>query len=110
MWKKNKGQVKKLRGQYLGSVTDNEGNMEEEIKNRIQCGWNNWRKVSGVICDRKVPLRLKGRVRKAVVKPAMAYGLGAGPLKKTGGRKLDVTEMRMLSWMSEVTKIDGVRN
>ncbi|XP_064111346.1 uncharacterized protein LOC135218826 [Macrobrachium nipponense] len=67
---------------YLGSVVGNEGNME--INNRIQCGWNNWRKVPGVIYDRKVPITLKGRVHKAVVRPAMTYGLEAAPLKKTG--------------------------
>ncbi|XP_064121570.1 uncharacterized protein LOC135226022 [Macrobrachium nipponense] len=84
--------------------------MEEEINNRIQCDWNNWRKVSGVICDRKVPIRLKGRVHKAVVRPAMTYGLEAAPLKKTEGKKLNVTEMRILRWMSGVTKKDKVRN
>ncbi|XP_064081905.1 uncharacterized protein C53C9.2-like [Macrobrachium nipponense] len=78
---------------YLGSVIDNEGNVEEEINNQIQCGWNNWRKVSGVICDRKVPIRLKGRLHKRMVRPAM-----------TEGRKLDVTKVKMLSWMSGVTK------
>ena len=95
---------------YLGSVMDGAGDMEKEINNRIQCGWNNWRKVSGVICDRKVPIRLKGRVHKAVVRPAMTYGLEAAPLKKIEGRKLDVAEMKMLRWMSGVTRMDRVRN
>ncbi|XP_064104347.1 uncharacterized protein LOC135214213 [Macrobrachium nipponense] len=95
---------------YLRSVIDNQGNMEEEINNRIQCGWNNWMKVSGVICDRKVPIRLKGRVHKAVAIPAMTYRLEASPLKKTEGRKLNVNEMRMLRWMSGVTKKDRSKN
>ncbi|XP_068208550.1 uncharacterized protein [Palaemon carinicauda] len=61
------GNIKRVQKfKYLGSVIDNGGNMEEEINNRIQCGWNNWRKVSGIICDRKVPIRLKGREHKAV--------------------------------------------
>lgn len=61
---------------------DNAGDMEKEIKNRIPSGWNNWRKVSGVICDKKVPISSKGRVHKAVVRLAMTYGLEAAPLKK----------------------------
>ena len=105
------GNIKRVyKFKYLGSVMDNAGDMGKEINNRIQCGWNNWRKVSGVICDRKVPIRLKGKVHKAVVRPSMTYGLEAAPLKKIEGRKLDVAEMKMLRWMSGVTRIDRVRN
>ena len=40
----------------------------------------------------------------------MTYGLEAAPLKKMEERRLDVTEMRMLRWMSGVTRMDRVRN
>ena len=52
--------------------------------------------ISILSCDTRVPIRLKGKVHKAVVRPAMTYGLEAAPLKKTEGRKLDVAEMKML--------------
>ena len=48
--------------------------MGNEVNFRIQCGWNNWRRVSGVISDR----------------PASAYGLEAAPLKKSEEKKMDV--------------------
>ena len=44
-------------------------------------------------------MRVKGKVHKAVVSPAMAYGLEAAPLKKSEEKKMDVAEMRMLRWM-----------
>ena len=31
-------------------------------------------------------------------------------MKKAQEKKLDVAEMRMLRWMSGVTKLDGIRN
>ena len=31
-------------------------------------------------------------------------------MKKAQEKKLDVVEMRMLRWMSEVTKLDRIRN
>ena len=42
---------------YLGSVVQADGGMKNEISNRIQSGWRNWRKCSGVLCDRKIPLK-----------------------------------------------------
>lgn len=34
----------------------------------------------------------------------------AAPIKKTEGNKMDVSEMRMLRWMSGMTRMDKVRN
>ena len=48
---------------------------EREVKKRVQAGWNGWRKVSGLICDRRLPARVKGKVYSSVVRPAMVYGL-----------------------------------
>ena len=95
---------------YLGSVVDNTADTEKEVNYRIQCGWNNWRKVSGVICDRRVPVRLKGKVHRTVVRPALTYGLEAAPMKKKEERKMDVAEMKMLRWSMGVTRRDRIRN
>ena len=39
---------------YLGSTISSDGRCEEEVRRRIQAGWMNWKKVSGVLCDRKL--------------------------------------------------------
>ena len=52
----------------------------------------------------------KGKVYKTVVRPAMMYGAETWAVKKTQQKKLDVAEMRMLRWMSGVTKLDRIRN
>ena len=56
---------------YLGSTVQESGSCEREIKKRLQARWNGWRKVSGVICDRTLPARIKGKVYSSVVRPAM---------------------------------------
>ena len=48
-----------------------------EVKKRVQAGWNGWRKVSGVICDRRLPAREKRKVCSSMVRPAMVYELGS---------------------------------
>ena len=47
---------------YLGSAVQEDGGMKNKISNRIQSGWRNWRKCSGVLCGRKIPVKLKGKV------------------------------------------------
>ena len=57
-----------------------------------------------------ISLRVKGKVYKTVVRPAMMYGAETWAVKKAQEKKLDVAEMRMLRWMSGVTKLDRIRN
>ena len=95
---------------YLGTTLSKDGELDREINARIQAGWNNWRKCSGLICDRKVSARVKGKVYRSVVRPAMIYGSETWPLKKSQERKMEVAEMRMLRWMLGVTRRDRIRN
>ena len=52
----------------------------------------------------------QGEVYKTVVRPAMMYGAETWAVKKAQEKKLDAAEMRMLRWMSGVTKLDRIRN
>ena len=51
------------------------GGCEREVKKRVQAGWNGWRRVSRVICDKRLPARVKRKVYSSVVRSAMVYGL-----------------------------------
>ena len=63
-----------------------------------------------MVCDRKISAKVKGKVYKTVVRPAMTYGAETWPIKKTQEKKMDVAEMRMLRWMCGVTRRDRIRN
>ena len=95
---------------YLGAMLAQNGDLDAEMMHRIQSGWNNWKKVSGILCDRRISLRVKGKVYKTVVRQAMMYSAEMRAVKKAQEKKLDVAEMRMLRWMSEMTKLDRIRN
>ncbi|XP_070005980.1 uncharacterized protein [Nicotiana sylvestris] len=45
---------------YLGSVIQGGGEIDEDVTSRIGVGWTKWRLASGVLCDKKVPPKLKG--------------------------------------------------
>ena len=44
-------------------------------------------------------VKIKGKVYRPVVRPALMYGAETWALKKTQEKKLEVAEMRMLRWM-----------
>ena len=94
----------------LGSTLAENGDLDAEMIHRIQSGWQSWKRVSGILCDRRISLRVKGKVYKTVVRPAMMYGAETWAVKNAQEKKLDVAEMRMLRWMSGVTKLGRIRN
>ena len=95
---------------YLGSHVSEDGELDVEIKHRVQCGWNAWRKLSGILCDQRVSARIKGKVYKTAVRPAMLYGSETWAVKAGQERKMNVAEMRMLRWMCGITRRDRIRN
>ena len=96
-------QVEKFK--YLGSIIEENGDIEEDVSHRIRAGWQKWRKTSGVLCDKKIPFRLKGRVYRMVVRLALLYGAECWPIKKTQVQRLMVVEMRMIRWMCGYTRL-----
>ena len=60
---------------YLGSTVQSNGECGREVKKRVQARWNGWRNISGVICDRRVQDRVKGKAYEVGVRPAMLFGL-----------------------------------
>ena len=95
---------------YRGATLAENGDLAAEMTRRIQTGWQNWKRGSGILCDRRISLRVKGKVYKTVVRPAIMYGAETWAVKKAHENKLYVAEMRMLRWMSGVTKLDRIRN
>ncbi|KAI5609648.1 hypothetical protein C0J50_5859, partial [Silurus asotus] len=81
-------------------------------KKRVQAGWSGCRRViAGVICDRRVSVRVKGKVYRTVVRPEMLYGLETVALSKRQEEvELEVAELKMLRCLLGVTTMDRIRN
>ena len=95
---------------YLGSMFAAEGGSDTDVNNRMNVAWAKWREVSGVRCDKKMPIKLKDKIYKTIVKPATIYGSECWAVKKNDTQKLHTTEMRMLRWARGKTKKDHVKN
>ena len=55
-------------------------------------------------------MKLKGKVYKTVVRPALLYGADTWATTRGQEARLEVNEMRMLRWMSGVTRRNMIRN
>ncbi|KAK3563426.1 hypothetical protein QTP86_028163, partial [Hemibagrus guttatus] len=104
-------EVKKVQEfKYLGSTVQSNGECGKEVKKRVQAGWIGWRKVWGVLCERKISARIKGKVYRTVVRAAMLYGLETVSLRKRQESELEVAELKMLRFSLGVTRLDRIRN
>ena len=55
---------------YLGSIISSIGRCEEEVRRMIQAGWMGWKKISGVLCGRKLSAKIKGKMYQSVIRLA----------------------------------------
>ena len=108
----NDGEELKLQGEkvkraknfkYLGSTVSSDGRCEEEVRRRIQTGWMSWRKVSGVLCGRKLSAKVKCKMYKSVVRPTMLYGMETVAVMERQVGKMEVAELKMVRWALGVT-------
>ena len=87
---------------YLGSMFDSEEGSTT--------AWNKRREVAGVVCDTKVPVKLKHKIYKIVIKHTVTYGAECRTMKKNDEMLMNKTEMRMLRWIQGVSLREHKRN
>ena len=96
--------------QVLWSTIEATGGCGADVDNRVRSAWNSWRGLSGVICDKKVPVKLKNKLYKTVIRPTLIYGSECWALHKAEQQRMHTTEMKMLRWIQGKTRKDRIRN
>jgi hypothetical protein len=106
------GQVvpKKDTFRYMGLMLQKDGDINEDLSHRIKAGWLKWCQASGVLCDPRVPLKIKGKFYRTTIRPAMLYEVECWPTKRRHVQQLSVAEMCMLRWICGNTRRDRVWN
>ncbi|GJZ77843.1 retrovirus-related pol polyprotein LINE-1 [Tanacetum coccineum] len=95
---------------YLGSMLHKSGRIDEDVSHRIKAAWMKWMAATGVLCDRKVPLKLKGKFYRVAIRPALLYGSVCWPITKALANMVEVAELRMLRWTCGRTLSDMIPN
>lgn len=80
--------------------------MEIDVTYRIKTCWLKWRTTPGVLCERKVLLKLKEQIYKVVIGHAMMYGFKCWLSKKAHGWKMEIEGMtfKPLRWYGHVIR------
>ncbi|GJU91036.1 retrovirus-related pol polyprotein LINE-1 [Tanacetum coccineum] len=86
-----------------------ERRINEDVTPRIRAGWMRWRATSGVLCAKKVPLKLKGKFYKVEIRSAILYGSECRPVMKTEANRVEVTELRMLRKRPQLVLVRRVK-
>ncbi|GJW10248.1 ataxia telangiectasia mutated family protein [Tanacetum coccineum] len=106
--------VSREKSEYLrcdfGRFTDKTGRTDEDVAHRVTAGWVKWRAASGVLCDRRIPLKLKEKIYRVAIRPAMLYGSECWPITKAQANMVEVAELRMLRWTCGKTMLDMIPN
>ena len=100
---------------YLGSCISSDCSVSNEIKSRIAKARTTFANLHHLWCNKKISLKLKGRVYQATVRAVLLYGSETWPLRVEDSRQLEVFDNRCLrsiarvGWRQRVRMTD-VRN
>ena len=93
---------------YLGDMLDSEGGVERAVRMRVSTAWRKWREIAGLLVNRNIPLKSRGRVYDACIRPVLLYGAESWGLTQRMEEVLRGCDRRMLRYMAGVKWMDGV--
>nr|GEU68142.1 retrovirus-related Pol polyprotein LINE-1 [Tanacetum cinerariifolium] len=94
--------IKVIRDMYDGAKTrvrtstGSRERIDEDVSHRIKTTWLKWRAAIGVLCDRNIYLKLKGKFHRVAIRTFMLYGLEYWPITKALANRMEVVKLRML--------------
>ena len=69
-----------------------------------------WRKVSGVLCYKKLSAKVKGKMYKSVVRLTILYRMETVAVTERQMGIMEVAVLKMVRWALGVTRKDKIRN
>jgi hypothetical protein len=95
---------------YLGNIFEAEGGVKAATRDRIQKTWNSWRKLTPILMQKDLSLKIKGWMYKVGVRSTLLYGVETWPMTTETLNKLEGTQMRMLRWMAGISRLEKRTN
>ncbi|KAI8535972.1 hypothetical protein RHMOL_Rhmol10G0218300 [Rhododendron molle] len=74
-------------------VLSKDGEITEDVTYKVQVRWVKWRSDSEVLCDYRIPSKLKEKLYCSAIKPTMLCGTRCWATKKEHASKMSATKM-----------------
>lgn len=87
-------------------IIQKKGEIGDDVVYSIKVGWIKWRSTTKILCNRKVPTKLKGKFNSIVIRLAIFYNMECWTIRKIYAYKMNVAEMIMLRWRYDNTRKD----
>ena len=82
------------------------------MNSRVAKAWLKWKEPSGVICDKKVPTKLKLPIYQTVIRPTLFYGCETWPMtdkdEKPMATGVSLLEHQRNEEILEETKVEPI--
>ena len=74
-------------------------NAIKDVECRVAEAWSKWTELNGVmICDKKIPTKLKILIHQTVIRPTSLYGCETWPMSVKYEKRVATTEMKIVQW------------
>ena len=91
---------------YLGDVISEESGISLAITARLNKAWNKFRELSPLLLNKKVSLRLKGKLYASCVRSCMTYASETWAMIDNDALRFVRAERKMVRWMCGVSLLD----
>ena len=95
---------------YLGSQVAADGGCERAVVHRMNEGYRAWGALKSVLSNRGLGIKAKKCLYEGVISPTVLYGAEAWSMRSAERRKVIVLEMKCLSRLVGVSRMDRVTN
>ena len=95
---------------YIGSTIDRGEGARKDVWTRVTKAWSKWIELSGVICDKKMPTKLKLMAYQTLIRSTLLFGRETWPMSVKDEKRMATTEKRMVRWAMGVSLLEHRRN
>ena len=95
---------------YLGSIVDREGGVERAVRARVATAWTKWREISGLLANKRIPLKNRAYIYSACIRSVLLYGAESWPLTQRLEKSILSCDRRMLRFLAGVSLRDRVNS